>query len=117
MGPANRPLQECPNSYALRVFAIILLSVSVLTACVTDVPIDEWAVARAAYNAAKDAESARYVPAIWFNGEQSYREAQRAYKERRFDEARELFVEAKVLCEQAENAARLARQQSGEIVP
>ncbi len=87
------------------------------TSCVTEVPIDEWAVARAAYNAAKEAEAARYVPAIWFNGEQAYREAQRAYKERRYGDARDLFAQAKALCEQAENAAKLAQKQAGDIIP
>jgi len=76
-----------------------------------------WTQARAAYEAAKDADAARYVPAIWFNAEQAYREAQTAYKDRRYPRAKELFNQSRQLSEQAENAARLARQQSGEIVP
>jgi len=80
-------------------------------------PVDEWTMARAAYEAAKDADSARYVPSIWFNAEQTYREAQKAFRDRRFSSAKTLFIQSKQLCEQAENAARLARQQSGEVVP
>lgn len=85
--------------------------------CVTSLPVDEWSLARSAYESAKDADSARYVPSIWFNAEQTYREAQKAYRERRYPVAKSLFEKAKTLCEQAENAARLARQQSGEVVP
>jgi hypothetical protein len=84
---------------------------------VTYVPVDEWTIARSAYEAAKDADAARYVPSIWFNAEQTYREAQKSYRERRYPKSKVLFIESKQLCEQAENAARLARQQSGEVVP
>jgi len=94
-----------------------LLSLALCTACVTYLPVDEWTMARSAYEAARDADSARYVPSIWFNAEQTYREAQKAYRDRRYSSAKTLFVQAKQLCEQAENAARLARQQSGEVVP
>lgn len=94
-----------------------LLSSVLFTACVTYMPVDEWAMAKAAYEAARDADSARYVPSIWFNAEQTYREAQKAYRDRRYSSAKILFDQAKQLCEQAENAARLARQQSGEVVP
>lgn len=92
--------------------------VLVLTAgCVTYMPVDEWTIARSAYEAARDADSARYVPSIWFNAEQSYREGQKAFRERRYAAAKTLFIQARQLSEQAENAARLARQQSGEVVP
>lgn len=85
--------------------------------CVTDVPVQEWTLARSSYEAAKDADAARYVPSIWFNAEQTYREGQKAYRDRRYKTSKTLFIEARRLCEQAENAARLARQQSGEVVP
>lgn len=88
-----------------------------LTGCVTNVPIDEWTLARSSYEAAKDADAARYVPSIWFNAEQTYREAQKAYRDRRYPASKELFIQARQLCEQAENAARLARQQSGDVIP
>lgn len=97
--------------------SVFLLISSLTAGCVTYMPVDEWTMARAAYDAAKDADSARYVPSIWFNAEQTYREAQKAFRDRRYSSAKTLFVESKKLCEQAENAARLARQQSGEVVP
>lgn len=88
-----------------------------VTGCVSNLPINEWALARASYEAARDNDAPRYVPALWFKTEQTYREAQRAYKERDYPEAKKLFALAKTFGEQAENAARLARFQSGEVVP
>ena len=98
-------------------FAVLILAAGLYSACVTYVPVDEWTLARAAYEGAKDADAPRFVPAIWFKAEQSYREAQRGMKERQYSEAKELFVVAKLGFEQAENAARLSRYQSGEVVP
>ena len=97
--------------------SVLVAGLLALTACVTKIPVDEYTMARAAYDAAKDADAARYAPALWFNAESAYREAQKSYRERRYDIAEKLFVEAKELAEKAENAARLARYQSGEIVP
>lgn len=95
-----------------------LLAVTMFVAgCVTYIPVDEYNLARAAYEAAKDADAARYAPALWFNAEQSYREGQKLFKERNYSGAGSKFKQAKTFAEQAENAARLARHQSGELVP
>ncbi len=104
------------NSILITFFLSIVVSSS---GCVTsqDLPIDEWNIARAAYDAARDADASRYVPAMWFNAEQTYREAMKSYKDRHYTQAKKQFVEAQRLCELAENQARLARHQSGEIVP
>lgn len=93
------------------------IALSLLVACVTYMPVDEWTLARSAFESAKEADAARYVPSIWFNAEQTYREAQKSYRDRRYVDAKKQFIQAKNLCEQAENAARLARQQSGEVIP
>jgi hypothetical protein len=53
------------------VIAIVMLVLQ--TACVTYIPVDEYTMARAAYDSAKDADSARYAPALWFNAESAYR--------------------------------------------
>lgn len=101
-------------------FWFITLAILVSTAfsgCVTYIPVDEWNTARAAYESARDADAARFVPSMWFKAEQTYREAQRAYKDREYDKAKALFIRARIYCEQAENAARLARYQSGEVIP
>ncbi len=81
----------------------------------TSVPVEEYSLARAAYDAAKDAEALRYAPALWYNAEQSYREGQRAYKERRYSDAEADFKDATKAAEKAENAARVARHQAGDL--
>jgi hypothetical protein len=83
--------------------------------CVTSVPVEDYTLARAAYDAAKEAEALRYAPALWYNAEQAYRLGQRSYKERNYTEAEERFKEARVAAEKAENAARVARQNSGDM--
>jgi hypothetical protein len=101
----------------IRTFAVLVLVAGFLPACVTYVPVEEWTIARAALEGARDADAPRFVPAIWFKAEQSYREAQRFFKERQYGEARNLFIVARQGFEQAENAARLSRYQSGEAAP
>lgn len=98
----------------MRFFAMLAL-VFITSACVTSVPVDEYTLARAAYEAAKDAEALRYAPALWYNAEQAYREGQRAFKERRYGDAESNFIEARAAAEKAENAARIARHQSGDL--
>lgn len=95
---------------------IALCAALLLVGCVTYIPVDEYNLARAAYEAARDADAPRYAPALWFNAEQAYRDGQKAYKERRYGEARDHFEDARDYAEKAENAARLARHQSGDIV-
>ncbi len=86
-----------------------------LSGCVTSVPVEEYTMARAAYESAKEAEALRYAPALWYNAEQAYRLGQRAYKDRHYDEAQAQFKEAKLAAEKAENAARIARQSAGDM--
>jgi hypothetical protein len=87
------------------------------TGCVHRIPVDEYTMARAAYEAAKDSDAARFAPSLWFNAEQAYREAQKDFRDRRYDEAKTRFIQAQDLAEQAENSARLSRNQSGEVIP
>lgn len=93
----------------------LLVGLLFLSGCVTSVPVEDYTLARAAYEAAKDAESLRYAPAYWYNAEQSYREGQRAYKERRYEDAERDFKDARAAAEKAENAARLARHNAGDL--
>lgn len=88
-----------------------------VTGCVHRIPVDEYTMARAAYEAAKDADSARFAPSLWFNAEQAYREGQKAFRDRRYEEAKNAFTKAQELSEQAENSAKLSRNQSGEVIP
>ncbi len=103
-----------PTSLFLSAFGLALvLSTS---ACVTSdqVPLEEYTLARAAYEAAKDADALRYAPSLWYTAEENYREAQRAFKERRYQKADRLFELAREAAEKAENAARIARHQAGD---
>ncbi|MES2854868.1 MAG: DUF4398 domain-containing protein [Bdellovibrionota bacterium] len=103
-------------SAALAAF-VLCGTLLISSGCVTAFPIDEYNLARAAYESARDAEAIRYAPALWYNTEETYRAGEKAYRERKFDLAQKKFNEAKKLGEQAENASRLARHQSGDVVP
>lgn len=95
---------------------ILFCAVLGAAGCVTH-PIDEYNLARAAFEAARDADATRYAPALWFKAEQSYREGQRLYKNRSYDAAKAVFQNARTYAEQAENAARLERHKSGDFIP
>jgi hypothetical protein len=94
-----------------------LLSVLAIVGCVTNVPIEKYSLARAAIESAKDAEANRFAPTLWFNAEQSYRDGQRAFRERRYGRAEDLFEDARISAEKAENLARIARHESGDVAP
>jgi len=94
------------------VFALLLVS-----GCVTaPPPVEEYTLARAAIEAAKAVESARYSPGFWHQAEESYRRAQAYYKDHEFSEAQAEFVKARIAAEKAENSARLIRQKNGEVL-
>ena len=88
-----------------------------LPGCVTYLPLDEYNIARAAMEGARDKEAMKFAPNLWFKAEQAYREGEAAYRDRRFDKARVMFEQARKLAEDAENAAHLSRFESGEIAP
>lgn len=66
---------------------------------------------------ARDAEAARYAQALWYKAEQAYREGEALYKERDYSQAGDRFIQARSFAEQAENAARIARFESGDLAP
>jgi len=88
-----------------------------LTGCVTYLPLDEYNIARAAMEGARDKEAMKFAPNLWFKAEQAYREGEASYRDRRYDKARVMFEQARKLAEEAENAAHLSRFESGEIAP
>jgi hypothetical protein len=93
------------------------LALSVLVGCVTaPPPVEEYTLARAAIEAAKAVESARYSPGFWHQAEESYRRAQTFYRDHEFAEAQSEFVKARIAAEKAENSARLIRQKNGEVL-
>ncbi len=88
-----------------------------LSACITSPrPIEDYALARAAIDAAKSVDSARHSPGFWSQAEEAFRRGRALYKEREFAAAKEEFVKARVAAERAENSARLIRQRNGEVL-
>jgi hypothetical protein len=88
-----------------------------LSGCVTTPPpVEEYTLARAAIEAAKAVESARYSPGYWHQAEESYHRAQSFYKDHEYPEAQAEFIKARVAAEKAENSARLIRQKNGEVL-
>jgi hypothetical protein len=94
-----------------------LLTGFLLTGCVTTPPpIEEYTLARAAMDAAKGVEAARYSPGFWHQADQSYRKAQVLFEEQNYQEAQKEFQRARQAAEKAENSARLIRQKNGEVL-
>jgi hypothetical protein len=115
---SQRVTQPCRSqrgslSAGLLFFGAALVFMS--SGCVTSVPVEDYTLARAAYESARDAEALRYAPALWYNAEQAYREGQRAYKERRYSDAEQNFKDARIAAEKAENTARIARHNAGDL--
>ncbi len=79
-------------------------------------PLDEYSFARAAIEAARDVQAPRHSPGFWHQAEEAYRKARLLYKDKRWDEARTEFIKARVAAEKAENAARLVRQRTGDVL-
>lgn len=100
-------------------FFIGLLSVFTLGSigCQTGpAPLDEYAIARAALDAARDVQAPRLSPGFWHQAEEAYRKARLLYRDSRWDESRIEFLKAKQAAEKAENSARLNRQRTGDIL-
>ena len=112
--PAPQPRRSQVVS-PLRAGFLLFVALFLLVGCVTSVPVDDYVLARAAYDSAKEAEALRYAPALWYNAEQAYRDGQRDYKERRYDEAKAEFRTSRLAAEKAENAARIARHAAGDL--
>lgn len=93
--------------------AVLCLAIACTTA---PAPVDEYALARAAIEAARSVESARYSPGFWHQADEAYRQALSRFKDRDYSEAKDLFNKARVAAEKAENSARLIRQKNGEVL-
>ena len=88
-----------------------------LTSCITaTAPLEEYTLADIAIKAARTVQAVRYSPGNWNQAEEHFRQARILYNEREYDEARQLFIKAKLSAERAENSARLLRQQNGDVL-
>lgn len=99
---------------ALTTIALLLLF---MAGCQTmPAPIDDYALARAAMDAARSVQAARHSPGYWHQAEEAYRRARILYKDREYAEAKEEFIKSRIAAERAENSARLIRQKSGDVL-
>ncbi len=96
---------------------ILILSCSVFlfVSCVSNPPISDYSIARAAHDAARDSGAPRLAPSLWFKADQAYKKAQKLFKERDYAGAREAFEESRFLSEKAENTARVTSPDGGGL--
>lgn len=100
----------------LRVCFCILITFLV-SGCVTVPPPDEdYNLARAAIEAARNVEAARHSPGFFHQAEESYRKAKIYYEDRDYVSASKEFNKARKSAEKAENSARLIRMKNGEVI-
>lgn len=88
-----------------------------LFGCVTPspAPVEEYALARSAYDAAGNVFSLKYAPALWQQAEEFYQKGVAFYKLQDYKSAREYFIRARQGFEKAENTARFTRAKNGEV--
>jgi hypothetical protein len=79
-------------------------------------PLEEYALARSAIESAKAVQAGRHSPGYWHQAEEAYRKARIFYNDHDWENAREMFLRARVAAEKAENSARLIRQRTGDIL-
>jgi hypothetical protein len=91
-----------------------LICILNLAACSHTRPSVELVLAREAFNAAKEVESARYAPGFYHKAEEAYRAGLQLYADREYSGAVDEFRAARYNAERAENSARIQRQKSGD---
>ncbi|MBK7960180.1 MAG: DUF4398 domain-containing protein [Bdellovibrionales bacterium] len=79
-------------------------------------PIEEYAIARAAIDAAKSVQAPRHSPGFWHQAEEAYRKGRLLYSDRDWSGARTEFLKSRAAAEKAENSARLIRQKNGDVL-
>ncbi len=101
---------------SIRLAAKALFMSFVVSSCVTTpAPILEFTLADTAIKAAKSVSAVRHSPGFWHEAEESYRQAKILYNEREYEQAKELFIKARIAAEKSENSTRLIQQRNGEI--
>lgn len=86
-----------------------------LTGCTTPVPLLDYSLARSAIESARGVEAVKYSPSHWHQASEYYRTATLLYKDGRYEEAKENFIQARAFAEKAENLTRLKRFKSGDV--
>ncbi len=89
----------------------------VMAGCITiPAPIEEYALARAAMEAAKAVDAARFSSGFYHRALENYTKAEILYNDREYQDAREMFTQARVDFEKAENSAHVQRKKNGEVL-
>jgi hypothetical protein len=88
-----------------------------LSSCAPLPPYEEYTLARAAVRAAQDVDSPRFATGLWTKADESYRSAEKAYKDESYAKARALFKTSQEFAEHAENVTRLKKFQTGDSFP
>lgn len=95
----------------------IVVGILFLVSCqTTPAPVTEYALARAAIDAARSAQAPRLSAGYWHQADEFYRRARAYYKDREYDKAKDLFIQARLMAEKAENSARLIRLKTGDVL-
>ncbi len=93
---------------------VLLIS---LSSCQTvSLPLEEYTLARAALEAARNVQASRHSSGFWSQADQAYRRGQEYYRDHNWSQAKEEFLKARFAAEKAENSARLIRQKTGEVL-
>ena len=88
-----------------------------LTGCTTlNRPVEEYTLARAAFEAAQSADADSLAPTFFDQARQSYRNAERLFEEREFEKSKVLFNQSRNLFEKAENISRKKKTSSGDVL-
>lgn len=94
---------------------VMMGAAMLLSACVTTkIPTREYALAKAAQDAAITAEAAKFAPQMFYKADKAYKKAEQLYKDRYYEEATQAFLVSQKLSEKAETEARLKQFSSGE---
>ncbi len=93
-----------------------LVCLLALNGCVAPLPIEEYTLARAAVNSARESGSERLAPGLWYKAEENYRNGQKYLKDKDNESAKVNFLRSIEFAEKAENASRLKKFESGEMM-
>ena len=97
-------------------FMWLALMLCLLSCQTVPVPLEEYTLARAAMEAARNVQAPRHSAGYWNQADQAYRQGQEDFRDHSWSKAREEFIKARLAAEKAENSSRLIRQKTGEVL-
>ena len=95
---------------------ISLLSIVFAGCTSVTLPIQEYALARSAFESALHNDAERLAPVIFQQAQQVYKYAERLYEDREYEDARLQFIRARKYAEKAESLSRLKKSKTGEVL-